>query len=161
MRRPVKLRYFGELKTTKRPQNQMCPHKKRPRTLLPQELMQIFCSFSYVAFFRFGIFPSGEFGGSQRKKARPAHRRKKMRGKRQSQPSPLPSLRGNQREIFKHVFWLMPALRIFPHATRTPSREFRSGICSGIGTITEARPRPIFTDFRLFKNVAADINADL
>lgn len=38
---------------------------------------------------------------------------KKMRGKRQSQPSPLPSLRGNQREIFKHVFWLMPALRIF------------------------------------------------
>lgn len=113
MRQPVKLRYFGELKTTKRPQNQMCPHKKRPRTPLPQESMQIFCSFSYVAFFRFGIFPSGEFGGSQRKKARPAHRRKKMRGKRQSQPSPLPSLRGNQREIFKHVFWLMPALRIF------------------------------------------------
>lgn len=113
MRRPVKPRYFGELKTTKRPQTRMCPHRKRPRTLLPQESMQIFCSFSYVAFFRFGIFPSGEFGGSQRKKARPAHRRKKMRGKRQSQPSPLPSLRGNQREIFKHVFWLMPALRIF------------------------------------------------
>lgn len=48
----------------------------------------------------------------------------------ETQPSPLHSLRGNQREIFKHVFWLMSrAAEKFRIAVNAPSRRVAVAFC--------------------------------
>lgn len=80
----------------------------------------------------------------------------------ESQPSLLSSLRGNQREISRHVFWLVSRRggKKFPARFPCAFPRFAQWLrARTLRTITEARPRPILTDFRLPENVAAGFNA--